>query len=1156
VVHADDWPVPRGASHEPVPYRFDPAIVKKIPRAFLEDSSACLLYSGATHLIEADGTTETITHEVTRLNGRKGIEGLGEFRQITYDPTCQKLVLNEARIIKADGRIVPIEARHVHLRDVSTDYQVYDRDKQLVISFPNLEVGDVYEVKWTTRGRNDEFFGKFFMRSSFGDDQYPVVRDEMRVRLPRDMPFKYASVNGKVEPAITDEGSSYRQYYWLVTNRPAPPQDSDRPSREELRLEVACSTFASWEEVGAWKEKLRAECWNCTPEIRDIVKQVTRDLKTPLEKARALTHWVRRRVRYISISSSGRGYTPRLPGLVLASRYGDCKDQAQLLAVMLREAGLDVSLASLGMLDDGQVIPDVPSPWATHAILLVKIDGKDHWIDTTVTHAGWDFLPRSDRDRVVYVTPAVGQAAGLPIEGKAGLLSAPPVRILRTPPLLPEDNRIEQTTRIQVQPDGTAQCRRSVTYQGQSAVRRRDDWIETPPGERRRLVTAELQDANRNCRLLSLAIDERALADLDGPVTANMEFRIPRYFAGDDGSASDSVAWGRLLGYTFDPERKLPLNLGMPFESIHRFVIQLPLTHSWGKPPAAHEVKSPWGWFHVSVKGRAESRRLELTFHTRLEKSLVKPGDLADFQKFHEEVYKQYRVWLTPTPTTDLAVAPALELLETLSPDRARALVLAKLYQDNDKDKEAYRTARRAVMFRPHDRELWELAADLAPTPTQELKIYREMVRRFPKQKRYVIVLGELLAKTGDPAGAKKRLLPLTGDVSAEIRGKAHYQLAHCAAAEEQPAAALKHLEAAAKDVPGTVGTAEALSFKANLHEQLGQLPEAVKAYRRALRDDRQDEEILLNLIRLEQASGQTAEALDYVRRYTLAAGKDAGRLVKAAELHFDLGRYDDALELASRAEKDPHAQRILGLIRFQRREFAPAVSHLKRAEPDAEVIEALIRGHLALGCLADAKRDLEKIASVKPTLKLRQSEVATLRLLLRRASLAKEIAVEPSQATARARALDALVCAEYAQEQGSAAGEVDRLLGAALAEKVELGPAYALRGLLRLEKGRVALALADAEKAVTLSPREPRAFLVRGRARLETGHAGALADLEKAAKLSEHNDPAILHWLAAAQFQMGHRAEALTNQRLAAKFRPRDQEIGRQLQEFERAIK
>ncbi len=79
-LHADEWPIARGPSREPLPYRYDPVVLKTIPKAFLDDATACILYAGTSHLVEPDGTVESVSHEITRLNSRKGIEQLGEFR--------------------------------------------------------------------------------------------------------------------------------------------------------------------------------------------------------------------------------------------------------------------------------------------------------------------------------------------------------------------------------------------------------------------------------------------------------------------------------------------------------------------------------------------------------------------------------------------------------------------------------------------------------------------------------------------------------------------------------------------------------------------------------------------------------------------------------------------------------------------------------------------------------------------------------------------------------------------------------------------------------------------------------------------------------------------------------------------------------------------
>src|SRR5262249_46171353 len=146
------------------------------------------------------------------------------------------------------------------------------------------------------------------------------------------------------------------------------------------------------------------------------------------------------------------GYTPHLPHQVLANLFGDCKDQAQLLAVMLKEVGLSPYLVTLGTQDEGQVIEEVPSPWGTHAILMLPIDGKEHWIDTTLSQAPWDYLPRSDRNRLAYLTRDVE------------------FKLVRTPSLSAADNKIEQTTLVTVTSDGSSTCRRSAFYHGGIAV--------------------------------------------------------------------------------------------------------------------------------------------------------------------------------------------------------------------------------------------------------------------------------------------------------------------------------------------------------------------------------------------------------------------------------------------------------------------------------------------------------------------------------------------------------------------------------------------------------------------------------------------------------------------------------------------------------------
>jgi tetratricopeptide (TPR) repeat protein len=159
------------------------------------------------------------------------------------------------------------------------------------------------------------------------------------------------------------------------------------------------------------------------------------------------------------------------------------------------------------------------------------------------------------------------------------------------------------------------------------------------------------------------------------------------------------------------------------------------------------------------------------------------------------------------------------------------------------------------------------------------------------------------------------------------------------------------------------------------------------------------------------------------------------------------------------------------------------------------------------------------------------------------------------SASTAAARAVELFVCAHHVREFGTEA-QAEKLLDQALKEDVPLGPAYALRAQVRLSKGRLREAFTDAERATTLMTESAQAFYVRGRVRFERGDYGALGDLLRAADLSERKDAHILHWLAAAQFAVGQRFQALQTHRLAASLHPRDPVLLKQLEEFERMLK
>ncbi len=636
-----------------------------------------------------------------------------------------------------------------------------------------------------------------------------------------------------------------------------------------------------------------------------------------------------------------------------------------------------------------------------------------------------------------------------------------------------------------------------------------------------------------------------------------------------EGSLSDSQIWGRLLAINLDYDRQTALDLASPFESVHRYEITLCHVYRFETLPKNQAIQSKWGSFKIDVQADVkDSRKLLVEFRTRLEKTRIESADFEAFRQYHESVFKNYRVWLTLTPTTDLADAGLLqEALRKTPSDPAIAAALARILALHDKKADARRILEKARQQNPSHTELWELTVKTAESLKDQEAAYAEMVKRFPDALKYQVALGETRVNLGDQAGARAALEPLKSAGADVWRGLAEFQLARSCMLENHLPEALEHLESAARLNSEGVHSVVALQLKGQLHEKLGQNSEAIDAFRQALLQESDSESTLASLIRLELKAGHRSDALDLLRRLTVAAGNQSASLIQAAKFHLQMDRFDDAFDLVSRAAPDSsevsktsEVCRIKGLVYLQRQDYPRAVAHLEKAQADPAVLEGLIRGYLAMGKLVEAERQAERVDQItEATMPLFRAYASIILLEQRRLAVLQECPAPANQSEAWNRAVDAFVCAERANEgrpTSASAAQVEKLLQVAISDGMEIGPALALRGLLALEKGRLSKAAQDAERAIHLTPKESRGFYVRGRIRFERNEPEALADLLQAAKLSRRLDPAILHWLAAAQYRAGKTDEAIASEQEGIKLNGHEPEFQEQLREFQKSMK
>jgi hypothetical protein len=221
------WPVPRGPSREPDPVVYNAELLAKVPEELLTEHEACYLVGRDVHEVLPDGKVRITHHFIARVNARSALESLGDW-PLWFDASCEQATLNEARIHKPDGRTIEVAPEDVHLRDENTDYFQFDEFKNIIVSFSQLAVGDVVEVKYTRVLTDPQFTNQYFSSFLFFHEEFPIHLSELVVCLPSEKTLQHKTWGADVAPQIAAR-DGVRTYRWRLENVAPLPLEDDLP---------------------------------------------------------------------------------------------------------------------------------------------------------------------------------------------------------------------------------------------------------------------------------------------------------------------------------------------------------------------------------------------------------------------------------------------------------------------------------------------------------------------------------------------------------------------------------------------------------------------------------------------------------------------------------------------------------------------------------------------------------------------------------------------------------------------------------------------------------------------------------------------------------------------------------------------------------------
>ena len=380
------------------------------PRDYAQESFV-IEHMHSTYRFEADGTGRKETTARIRVQSEAGVQQWGQLQE-GYNSANERVEIPYVRVLKEDGTVV--KAGDDAVQDLSAPIEreapVYTDYRQKHITVPGLRPGEVLEYDMVTVIHTPLAAGQFWTEYEF--DKTNIDLDEtLDVDIPANRTVKLKCKPG-MDPKIT-EANGRRIYHWasshLEREDEAKNKDDKKKKKhhaDDERPDIQLTTFETWEQIGRWYASLEKDRRAPSPEVRAKAEELTKGLKTDLEKTEGLYDYVAKNFRYVSLSLGVGRYQPHAAADVLHDQYGDCKDKHTLLASLLEAEGLHASSVLIN--SSRKLDPDVPSPSQFDHVITMLPMGKDEvWMDTTSEVAPFRLLAYTLRKKQALVIPPV-----------------------------------------------------------------------------------------------------------------------------------------------------------------------------------------------------------------------------------------------------------------------------------------------------------------------------------------------------------------------------------------------------------------------------------------------------------------------------------------------------------------------------------------------------------------------------------------------------------------------------------------------------------------------------------------------------------------------------------------------------------------------------
>ncbi|HTI57460.1 DUF3857 domain-containing protein [Mucilaginibacter sp.] len=357
-------------------------------------------------------------HFIREIVSGTGIQN-GSQISADFDPSYERLDFHEV-IVWRDNK--PQNRLRIGDFKLLADEQDFSRfiyrggySANLILS--DIRKGDRIEYSYTITGRNPIFDGKFSRNIYLQNDKI-IAHQYISIVASSSRKLNMKFFNKAAKPDITETGG-LKRYTWESFQVEPVIDFSNEPAWCNPYDYVQVSEYNSWSDVTSWAYSINQPATNIRGELADVTGALRK--KYGADKAgyfREAVRMVQNDVRYMGIEIGEYSHRANRPEKVYAQRYGDCKDKSLLLVSMLKAGGIEAYMTLVNADLNDKIDQFIPTSGAfNHAVVVAIIDGKQVWVDATISNQGGDgtdiYFP--DYGKGLILKPGNSELSAIPV---------------------------------------------------------------------------------------------------------------------------------------------------------------------------------------------------------------------------------------------------------------------------------------------------------------------------------------------------------------------------------------------------------------------------------------------------------------------------------------------------------------------------------------------------------------------------------------------------------------------------------------------------------------------------------------------------------------------------------------------------------------------